>query len=84
MGRASELIRGALVDVLQTKVNDPRLEGVTITQVTVTPDTTRADAYYTVLGDEEARRNAQEGLDSAAGLLRRAPALLSGVPLTRR
>ena len=65
------MIRGALVDALQTQVNDPRLAGVTITQVTATPDTTRADVYYTVLGDEKARRDAQEGLDSAAGLLRR-------------
>ena len=65
------MIRGALVDALQTQVNDPRLDGVTITQVTTTPDTTRADVYYTVLGDEEARQDAQEGLDSAAGLLRR-------------
>ena len=65
------MVRGVLVDALQTQLNDPRLDGVTITQVTVIPDTTRADVYYTVLGDEEARQNAQEGLDSAAGWLRR-------------
>jgi ribosome-binding factor A len=65
------LVRGVLVDTLHTQINDPRLDGVTITQVTVTPDTTRADVYYTVLGDEEARQNAQQGLDSAAGFLRR-------------
>jgi ribosome-binding factor A len=59
------------VDLLQTQLNDPRLEGVTITQVTVTPDTTRADVYYSVLGDEEARQIAQQGLESAAGRLRR-------------
>ncbi len=56
---------------MQTQINDPRLEGVTITQVTVTPDTTRADVYYTVLGDEDARRNAKDGLASASGWLRR-------------
>jgi ribosome-binding factor A len=56
---------------MHTQLNDPRLEGITITQVTVTPDTTRADVYYTVLGDEEARQTAQEGLESASGRLRR-------------
>jgi ribosome-binding factor A len=52
-------------------MHDPRLEGVTITQVSVTPDTKRADVYYSVLGDKEARATAQEGLDSAASWLRR-------------
>jgi ribosome-binding factor A len=44
---------------------------LTITQVEVTPDTMRADVYYTVLGDEEVRQNAQSGLESASGRLRR-------------
>jgi len=65
------LIRTILTDLLQTRINDPRLEGVTITRVKVTPDTTRADVYFSVLGDEGARRTAQKGLESAAGLLRR-------------
>jgi ribosome-binding factor A len=52
-------------------VDDPRIEGITITRVKVTPDTTRADVYFSVLGDQEARQTAQEGLESAAGWLRR-------------
>jgi ribosome-binding factor A len=52
-------------------VDDPRLAGITITRVKVTPDTTRADVYFSVLGDQEARQTAQEGLESAAGRLRR-------------
>jgi ribosome-binding factor A len=71
VGRVSELVRTILVDALQTRISDPRLEAVTITQVTVTPDTTRADVYYTVMGDEETRQSAQDGLESAAGRLRR-------------
>ncbi len=67
----SELIRHHLTDLLQTQVDDPRLEGVTITRVRVTPDTTRAEVYFSVLGGPEARQVAQEGLESAAGFLRR-------------
>jgi ribosome-binding factor A len=67
----SELVRTILTDVLQTQLDDPRLEGVTVTRVKVTPDTVRADVYFSVLGDEEARQIAQQGLDSAAGRLRR-------------
>jgi ribosome-binding factor A len=65
------LIRTHLTTLLHTQTSDPRLEGVTITQVSVTPDTKRADVYFSVLGDENARQSAQRGLDSAAGWLRR-------------
>lgn len=59
------------MDTLQTQIGDPRLGAVTITQVKVNPDTTRADVYYSVLGDEDERHTAQQGLESAAGRLRR-------------
>ena len=45
--------------------------GLTITRVQVTPDTKRADVYYSVLGDEEMRHTVQDGLESASGWLRR-------------
>jgi ribosome-binding factor A len=60
-----------LCDLLETQLDDPRLEGITITRVKVAPDTTRAEIYFSVLGDQEARQTAQEGLESAAGRLRR-------------
>ncbi len=69
--RVSDLIRTRLTDLLERKVNDPRLQMVTITDVTVTPDAIRADVYFSVLGGAEARAEAQAGLESAAGWLRR-------------
>ena len=71
MERASELIRTHLCNLLERQLDDPRLEGITITRVKVTPDTVRADVYFSVLGDEKARQTAQDGLESAAGRLRR-------------
>jgi ribosome-binding factor A len=65
------MIHTILTDALHTQINDPRVRGVTITNVKVTPDTMRADIYFSVLGDEEMRQTAKEGLDSAAGRLRR-------------
>jgi ribosome-binding factor A len=52
------------------EVRDPRLEGVTITEVRVTPDLLIARVFFTVLGEEEDRREALAGLGSAAGFLR--------------
>lgn len=69
--RVSGLIRTHLTDLLERKVNDPRLQMVTITDVVVTPDTLRADVHFSVLGGAEARAETQAGLESAAGWLRR-------------
>jgi ribosome-binding factor A len=69
--RVSDLIRTHLTDLLERKVNDPRLQMVTITDVTITPDALRADVHFSVLGGAEAQAEAQTGLESAAGWLRR-------------
>ena len=69
--RVSEMLRGHLTDLLQTRVNDPRVGLVTITDVEVNADTTQAQVYFSVLGDESDREEAMAGLQSAAGFLRR-------------
>jgi ribosome-binding factor A len=69
--RISELVHKRLSDLLERKIRDPRLDMVTITDVEVTPDAARADVYFSALGGERALEDAQEGLESAAGWLRR-------------
>jgi len=69
--RVSDLIRTHVTDLLGRKANDPRLQMITITDVTVTPDAVRADVHFSVLGGAEAQAEAQAGLESAAGWLRR-------------
>jgi ribosome-binding factor A len=69
--RVSELVHIRLSNLLERKSRDPRLAMVTITDVEVTPDVARANVYFTVLGGEEARDEALEGLRGAAGWLRR-------------
>ncbi len=69
--RISELVRAHLSTLIETRIKDPRVAGVTVTDVEVTPDTRLAKVYYSLIGDEEARRQATLGLESAAGWLRR-------------
>ncbi len=69
--RAADLIQTHLTDLLQTQVNDPRLQMLTITGVEVTPDATRAHVYVTALGDPERQAEVQAAIRSAAGFLRR-------------
>jgi len=69
--RVGDMIRSHLTDLLGRKANDPRLQMVTITDVVITPDAARADVHFSVLGGAEAQAEVQEGLESAAGWLRR-------------
>ncbi|MBN1179179.1 MAG: 30S ribosome-binding factor RbfA [Anaerolineae bacterium] len=69
--RAAELVKIHLVDLLRTRVNDPRVQMVTITDVEVNTDATQAKVYFSVLGDREERDAALAGLQSAAGFMRR-------------
>lgn len=69
--RVSELVKDHLHTLIMTRVSDPRLLGVTITDVEVSPDTRIAKVYWSVIGDAEIKTQAQRGLESAAGFLRR-------------
>lgn len=69
--RVAEMLRTHLTDLLERKINDPRLRMITVTDVAVTSDAARADVHFSVLGGAEAQAEAQAGLQSAAGWLRR-------------
>jgi ribosome-binding factor A len=68
--RVSELVHVRLSNLLERKVKDPRLQLVTITDVEVSPDASRANVYFTAPGGDDTRKEVEEGLKSAAGWLR--------------
>ena len=51
--RLAKRIVSIVATRIQHEVKDPRLDMVTITAATVTPDLREATVYYTVYGDEE-------------------------------
>ncbi len=57
--------------MVQFELKDPRLGFVTITAVDVTTDVQFARVYFTVVGDEGARRDSTAALERAAGFIRR-------------
>ena len=69
--RVSELVRSHLATLIERRLNDPRVAGVTVTDVEVTSDTRHAKVFYSLIGDEQAKQQAARGLDSASGWLRR-------------
>ncbi|MBN2391325.1 MAG: 30S ribosome-binding factor RbfA [Anaerolineae bacterium] len=70
LGRVSQLIRRKLTQLLIEESNDPRLENVTITDVVVNRDTTRAEIFFSIIGTVEDIAVTQTALDGAAGWLR--------------
>lgn len=80
--RLAVRIREIVASMLDRGVKDPRLGMVTITEVRVTPDLVDATVFYTVYGDEEARRASAEALESARGLLRSQVGRATGVKVT--
>jgi len=52
-------------EIIDRRLKDPRIGMVTVTDVSVTADLRYARVYFTVLGDEDERQQAQDGLESA-------------------
>lgn len=68
--RVSDVVRAELSDLLLRDVHDPRVKLASITEVDVTTDLKRAIVKVSVLGDDQQRQEAIEGLRHARGFLR--------------
>jgi ribosome-binding factor A len=69
--RTAEQIQQLLSELFLRQVSDPRLAGVTITEVEIDRELQYATAYVNALGDETREDEVMAGLQSAAGFLRR-------------
>jgi ribosome-binding factor A len=69
--RVADQIRSELGLLLTRELHDPGIGFVTITRVQVSADLQQARVFFTVLGDEKARRNSERALDRAMPFLRR-------------
>jgi ribosome-binding factor A len=62
-----ELVSGLLIK----GVKDPRIGFATVTGVKVADDLHLATIYFTVIGDDSAKKSAEQGLNSARGFIRK-------------
>lgn len=69
--RANAFIQQELTLVLGRDVQDPRVDKLTITEVSLTPDRRVARVYVSCYTGEEDLREGLQGLISARGVLRR-------------
>ncbi|MGT2749485.1 30S ribosome-binding factor RbfA [Streptococcus orisasini] len=65
-------IKREVNEILQKKVRDPRVQGVTITDVQMLGDLSLAKVFYTLMSDLASdRQKAQLGLEKATGTIKR-------------
>ena len=80
--KLADRIQVIVAQMIDTKVKDPRLGFVTVTDVRVTGDLQHASVFYTVLGDEDSRVGSAAALNSAKGLIRSEVGKQTGIRLT--
>jgi len=69
--RVNQQVKREIGRILQQELSDPRLQFVTITEVDVSRDLHNARIRFSVLGEADQVRAAQDGLESAKGMIRR-------------
>lgn len=70
--RVGQEILKEVNDIIQKKVKDPRIKGITVTDVRVTGDLQQATIFYSILSDSEKEIEAVAlGLEKAKGLIRK-------------
>jgi len=67
--KAAEAIREVVSMSILRDLKDPRIEGVTVTYVEVSPDMRVAKVHVSIMGDETAQNLCLQGLRSSAGFL---------------
>ena len=67
--RVARLLREEISEIARRQLKDPRLGMVSITEVVVAADLRQAQVYVSALGNEQARKEALQALQGAAGFI---------------
>jgi ribosome-binding factor A len=67
--KAAEAIREVVSMAILTDLRDPRIQGVTVTFVEVSPDMRVAKVHVSIMGTDAAQKLCLKGLQSSAGFL---------------
>jgi ribosome-binding factor A len=71
--RVADQLRALLAELVLRQIHDPRIRGIQITEVRVSPDLRLATVFFSVYaGGPDERRAASEALERASRFLRRA------------
>ena len=68
--RVQEQLVHELSDIIRTDLRDPRIGFITLTGAEISRDLRHSKVYFSVLGDDQAKKDTLTALKSATGLLR--------------
>src|SRR5689334_19990575 len=68
--KIADRIKVVVAEMLERRIQDPRLGFVNVTDVWMTVDSRRASIFYTVLGAEDDLASTAAALESAKGVIR--------------
>jgi ribosome-binding factor A len=68
--RTADQIQLILTEVFLREVSDPRLAGITVTEVLIDRELQHANIYVNALGDDTRQQEVMNGLEHASGFLR--------------
>jgi ribosome-binding factor A len=69
--KVAEAVHELVTGLLIKGIKDPRIGFVTVTGVKMTDDLRHATVYFSVVGDDTAKKETETGLNSARGFIRR-------------
>jgi len=69
--RVGDQVQKEIAILLLEKVQDPRIQGVTVTGIRLSDDLKQARVFYSVIGGQDQVVRAQAGLESAKGFIKR-------------
>ncbi len=69
--RVGDKILKEIAFLLLSKVKDPRVQGTTMTGIRLSDNLKKARVYYSVIGEAGQVEQAQAGLDSAKGFIKK-------------
>jgi len=69
--RVQRQLKKEISRIFQEDLKDPRIGFATVTRIDLTGDLRSAKIYFSILGDEATQASSLEGIESAAGYIRK-------------
>ncbi len=69
--RVNHLLQHEISNLLEFELNDPRLRGITVSAVEISPDLKHARVFIVAVGDAAREKEIHAGLHRASSFLRR-------------
>lgn len=63
--KVAGLLKAEISDIIQTRIKDPLVGFVTVTDVVLSDDLKNAKVYFSILGDDKKKERSQKGLNRA-------------------